>query len=71
MWQGLGGPRPEHLQVVEATLWRALFESALGVRPVSSRLKAAFQELSAVDLSLVGYPSLEWLGGSESSSVVQ
>ena len=65
MWQGLGGLRPEQLQIIEGILWRALFESALGITALSPRLKSAFQSVGDMDLSQVGYPSLEWLNGGQ------
>ncbi|KAJ2921671.1 hypothetical protein H1R20_g15422, partial [Candolleomyces eurysporus] len=66
MWQGLGGPRPEQLVRVEFILWRALFDVALGRHPLSSRFRAAFREIEAIDLSCVGYPDSEWLSGDAS-----
>ncbi|KAF6745574.1 hypothetical protein DFP72DRAFT_1077351 [Ephemerocybe angulata] len=63
MWQGLGGPRPRVLNEVDAILWEALLESALGRFPLAARLRSAFRKLEGIDVSRVGYPESEWLSG--------
>ncbi|KAF6755591.1 hypothetical protein DFP72DRAFT_1067397 [Ephemerocybe angulata] len=66
MWQGLGGRRPESLTLVEQTIWEGLYESALGLYPLSTRLRSAFRTIEAMDLAGVTYPDSEWLSGDPS-----
>ncbi|RXW15762.1 hypothetical protein EST38_g10093 [Candolleomyces aberdarensis] len=63
IWQGLGGPRPEQLAKIDHILWRALFDVALGLHPMSTRFRAAFREIESLELSTVGFPDSEWLSG--------
>lgn len=68
MWQGLGGGRPVHLDLVSKALWLALWDSAIGRFPLSTRLRSSFRQIEAMGLADVAYPDSEWLSGGTLSS---
>lgn len=63
MWQGLGGPPAKLINRVNHEIWAALWDSAVGKYPLSTRLRSAFRKIVAFGLENVAYPDSEWLDG--------